>query len=78
VPAVSVAWPMVAPELEKVMVPVGVAGPGGVAGETVVLRVTGEPATDVSGVTFRTDLDATATTTTVQDAELPAKAPVGL
>ena len=55
----------------------GVLGPGGVAGETVTVSVTGEPYVDVAGVTVRTEVIGRAVTTSEQDAELPSKASVG-
>ncbi len=47
VPAEIVAVPMGAPELKKVTVPVGVGVAGRFAGETLAVRVTGEPAAAV-------------------------------
>jgi hypothetical protein len=76
--AERVALPMAEPELKKVTVPVGVAGPGGFAGETVAVRATGEPAVAACELTVRADLLGRASTVSVQFAELGKKAPVGV
>jgi hypothetical protein len=46
-PALRVALPTFEPEFEKVTVPVGVGVAGRFAGETLAVRVTGEPAAAV-------------------------------
>ena len=65
------------PEERKVTVPVRVDGPGGVAGAMAAVRVMGEPADPVFGLTERVAVEGRPLTVSAQVAELVAKAPVG-
>ena len=56
----------------------GVLGPGGVAGDTVAVSVTGDPYAEVGGATVRVDVVGSGLTTSEQVAELAANGPVGL
>ena len=55
----------------------GVPGPGGVAGATVAVRVTGEPYVEEVGATERTEVVGSAFTNSEQLAALAAKDPEG-